>query len=210
MELRNGPVILLILIVFAFLGVVCNTTGQAVELPNKFAEAEGTRAAIAPAIVPTVRYNEFVLPTQQAEEANQITATMARRYENARSWSNFVTKCKQVALGALTIFSAIAIASGTGALVGAVVCYVVERTKKARAYEPVQIVPGKPLVFPKWKMLVDPRTGLVIPYTTKHQASVEHGTLLIEAGNGKARARFRFAPRQAERHPAMIEALQRD
>jgi hypothetical protein len=211
MKLRQGPVILLILLVFALIGVVCNTTGSISrtvrEMPDEIAGAEATRAAIEPGIVPTVRYNEHVLPTQQAEEANQITETMTHKYQNARHWNDFATQCKRVVIGALTIFSAIATASLTGAVVGAVVFYLVERYKRARAYEPVQVVQSKPFLVPQWRMLVEPRTGLMIPYTTEHEASIDHGTLLIEARTGKRRARWRITPRQSERHPEMIEAL---
>lgn len=206
MKLRNGPVILLVLAVFAVIGVVCNTTGKVVEIPDELAGAAATRTAIAPAIVPTMRYNEYVLPTQQAEEANQISATVQRQYENARSWSDFMTKCKRVALGALTIFSAIATASGAGTLIGAVVCYIVERAKKAKAYEPVQeLNPYGAYLFPRQKTATQMLTSGTWSITTERPADVQGGALLVEAKIGDKMARYKFTPRN-ERHPVTIDA----
>ena len=201
MKQNQGPIILLSLIAIAIAGIICNVSSCSVsktigDFPDELAGAAATRTAIAPAIVPTVRYNEVVLPTQQAEEANQITETTRRKYENKRNWDDSWFECKRVVVKGATILANIGMASLAGAIVGAALCYIIERVKRMLAYEPIQVVQSKPFLVPQWKMLVEPRTGLAIPYTTEHEASVEHGTLLIEARTGKKQARWRITPRQ--------------
>lgn len=174
--------------------------------PKDRVEAVGTATAIAPAIVPTVRYNEVVLPTQQAVEANEITETIERKYKNARQWDDFIALCKKAFVGGLTIFAAIAQASGAGALIGAVLCYIVERVKRARFYEPVQSLdPYGAYLFPRTGMATQMLHSGTWSIVTEHPADVQGGALLVEARIDKGSARYRFTPRM-ERDPVTIDA----
>jgi len=204
---RLGALIFTLMLAITTLGICISISSMARAPgldPRIYVEAHATATAIAPAIVPTVRYNEVVLPTRQAEEANQITATVRRQYENARAWNNFVTICKKIVLGALVISSAVAVAGGTGVLIGAFLCYIIERAKRAHAYEPIQVLPDRALYYPRHHMLTDPRTGMTWEVTTHRPACVTHGTILVERQIGPG-ARFRLG--NGERHPQMIEAL---
>lgn len=205
---KNIAIALLAIGTLAIVGQMCGAIGSVSEtvqtMPDELAGAAATRTAIAPAIVPTVRYNEVVLPTQQAEEANQITATVKRRYENARQWDDFKATCKKIAVGTLTISTAIAVASGAGALVGAILCYIIERVKRAKDYEPVQKLPMGAILYPRKQIAANTLTGASWKITTEYPASIDHGTLLIEARTGP---RFRVAGRNGERHPIVLEAL---
>lgn len=205
---KNIAIILLAIGALAIVGQMCGAIGSVSEtvqtMPDELAGAAATRTAIAPALVPTVRYNEVVLPTRQAEEANQITATVKQQYENARQWNNFTATCKKIVIGTLTISGAIAMASGAGALIGAILCYIIERAKQARDYEAVQVLPDKALYYPRLQMLTDPRTGMTWEITTYRPACITQGTILVERQIGPG-ARFKLG--NGERHPQMIEAL---
>jgi len=121
----TAPRLLIAVAFLAIIGIMCG--GVSLPFANTVTEwspgaqvaANATATAIAPAVYPTVSYNETVLPQIQAEEAAQAVQTVS----NSETWRRNVNTVKSIAT--ISVFSSIAlgimIASvGIGAGIGTV------------------------------------------------------------------------------------------
>lgn len=202
MNTKNLPFKLLSIVAILFaLGAMCG--GATLPLsnvardysPQSRVEANATATAAPVALAPTRTYQERVMPTLQAVEAQEIVATTERRYENARAAS--------------TAWLWLRIGAGLVALAGVAVyvgCASVERAKRAVEYEPFQVLPDKPLYFPRRVLIAHTSTMASISLLTEHTADVDHGTLLIDSG---ASARYRITPGRGRRVslPVVVEGV---
>lgn len=203
--------IISLILVFA-LGVILSIsnvveqTGETVRewSPEKMVQATATAQAIPLINEPTRTWIDNIVPTQQAVESAEIIETTKQRYENDRlinnALSDFATGALNVARIGVSI-NIIVLLLGFAIVIG---CLVIKQVKNTIDHEPVQILPMKPLYFPQRKMLTHPLTGMTWEIVTQHAASIEHGQLLIEAQTGAKSVRYRFTPRNGERHPETI------
>ena len=163
--------------------------------PDNQVKAAGTATAIAPALAPTRTYQERVLPTQQAVEAQEIVSTTRQRYENKRTastaWLRFRIGVAVVALGAVVVYAA---------------RWSVIWIKQAMEHEPYQVLPGQPLYFPRRAQVTHTLTGASWSMLTEHAADAQHGQLLVQ---GRDKRRYRFAGR-AQRMPDRVQVLAGD
>jgi len=165
--------------------------------PRSIVEANATATAAPVALEPTRTYQERVLPIQQAVEAQEIVETTQTQYANARTASDVWLWMR--AAGAIIMMCGVLVFVGSAS---------VERIKRAREYEPIQVLPNKPLYFPRRAHITHPLTGATWSVALGSGADVQHGTLLIESGAG---ARFRVTGRNEARHPewqpVVVDAL---
>lgn len=163
--------------------------------PRNQVAAAATATAIPLVNEPTRTYQEQVLPTLQAVEAQEIVATTHQRYENKRTastaWLWFRIGLACVLFGAVVVYAA---------------RWSVIWIKQAVEHEPYQVLPDKPLYFPRRAQVTHTLTGASWSMLTEHAADTQHGQLLVQ---GRDKRRYRFAGR-AQRMPDRVQVLAGD
>lgn len=160
--------------------------------PRNQVAATADAEAIPLVLEPTRTWQKDVMPTQQAVEADEIGKTTRNEYKNKRTASD-AWLWFRIGVGGLALCGAAMF----------VACAAVERAKRAAEYEPYQVLPNKPLYFPRRARATHALTTATWSLTTDHPADVQHGTLLIE---GRAGARYRVTGRD-RRLPVVVEGL---
>ena len=176
--MRNSGQVLLILSAVAIAAALVGQCGRSVEQwsPEHYASAGATATSVPYILEATRTYNERVIPTVQAMEAQERAATVAVKEEARRAFS------WAVALGgiaSITSISLAALAWGGGTLANRVIVTVVQ-SKAARELPSVGLLPGggrQPVLTAQG--IADPRTGYRFALEPG-EGSVEHARALTE------------------------------
>lgn len=123
---KNLPALIVLaagVIGLASASAMCTATANAPALdPVRYTEARATETAIAPAVHPTEQYNEIVLPTQQAVEAQEIVEMTRNRYEQIRKFDKAKGAARVVVTWSVAfaiVVSTLGVGVGVGGFAGA-------------------------------------------------------------------------------------------
>lgn len=204
---QSAPLLLALVAIVILLALMMQCNSAVVEWsPEHQASADATATAIAPCIEVTRQYMERVLPTVQAAEAAQAEADIVAKQAARRAWSGMWQSVW--ATGRIVAMAALVVSFGT--FLVAVGCYVWERAKQARVYEPVQLYSrDKVLYLPERHRLADPMTGRTWDVMTFYPADVEHGRILIDWKAAGKSARYSIGPSSGAHRPQILEAVRR-
>lgn len=183
MKTKNLPAKLLLLVGgIAALGAMCSggalpfaaTIGE--WSPGAQVEADAAEAAIEPALYPTVRYNEEVLPELQDIERDEIAETTRNKQAAQRN----VDKAQGVASIAMTgafAFGVVLASAGVGVGIGGMAgARGVRAMREARLPMTRQLTEGPHVT--EYGTLIHTVTGAVVALDAPQDARLDHGHLI--------------------------------
>jgi hypothetical protein len=176
--MKNVPAKLLAIIaVIAFTGACITAITQAPALdPGAYVEAHATATAIAPALYPTVRYNEEVLPALQDTERKEATSTTG----NAAKWQRNIDTASGIARVTMTASFALGItlvSVGAGIGIGGWAAgWGVRSMREATLPLTRQLAEGAHVT--EYGTFVHTATGAVVLLNSPQDARPGHGRLI--------------------------------